>query len=317
MQLAVLAQALQLNQPHRLDVHDFIGGFIVNRTTIDGFGGFVHQLDIQHLRVNLLNTVTLAVAGQTVEEYGNVCFHISANQRQLVMLLHAELALIFHFLILCQQLRQEAVKYIVFRSAVIQPCKQSHAADQNAPLLVHQPAHGTHFQKYILTLGNNGAVGHTHIAADAVLVIAHADNFLCTQSAHRHFHAADGDAAACFHRSAAAVFPFRQCAETLVQNHIGIAAEFHSHQTAVLLSAAEELFVTLFQLHCGTYCAGIAVLVAAEAVYTAAIRQKIVDGGAVYQKAVVRTGQQCQVGGRGSGANGVQQGQAAAEYLFM
>ena len=42
-------------------INNGVGGFVVHRTTVDGFGGFIYKLDVQRLRVYLADAVALGV----------------------------------------------------------------------------------------------------------------------------------------------------------------------------------------------------------------------------------------------------------------
>ena len=86
MRLAVFAETLQLYQPYRLDVYDSIGRLVVNGAAVYGLRRLVYQLYIQDIRIYLLYSVALSVAGQPVDEHRYVRLNKGSYQVKLVML---------------------------------------------------------------------------------------------------------------------------------------------------------------------------------------------------------------------------------------
>ena len=86
VELAVLTEALQLDEPHRLDVYDLVVGLVVDRAPVYGLRRLIDKLYIQHIRVYLLDTVALAVAGETVDEDRDVRLDEGSDEVELIML---------------------------------------------------------------------------------------------------------------------------------------------------------------------------------------------------------------------------------------
>ena len=317
VQLTVGAQLFQLDQPHRLNINNGVGGFVVHRTTVDGFGSFVHQFDVQRLRVDLADTVGLAVAAETVEEYGDIGFHVRTNQRQLIVAAYLKAAGFGrYFLLHIGQLGQEAAFQIVHRSLTGQTSEQCHTADEQLAVFLIQPAHREYFYKYIFPFGDYGAIGQTNIACHAPFFEGHANNFLATQTVHGMCLARNCDAAPCLGKGTAGIFSGSHGTHGLIQHHIGIAAEFHNGNGAVGLLAAKQMFVTLLQHNHGTHRAKLTGVVTTEAVHHP-IGEIVVNGRAVGEEAVIIGGKQRQIRCGSCSAHLFQNGQQPTVYLFM
>ena len=90
MQLPVFTEPFQLYKPDRLDIDDFIFGFVIDGAAVDGFRGFVDKFNVQHVRVDLADTVALPVAREAVQKNGDIRFHVRSDQAQFIMLENTE-----------------------------------------------------------------------------------------------------------------------------------------------------------------------------------------------------------------------------------
>ena len=317
VQLAVLAQALQLHQPHGLDVDDLVPALVVDGPAVDGLGRLVHQLDVQDLGVQLLDAVALAVAGEAVEKDRDIRLDVGGDQTQLVVLLHAEGR------VLRQRLRLRPAQLL--QEVLVQPgrgllpaqaAQQGRAAEQQAVYRIVVPAHRAQLQKHALPLAEHRPVRELDVAGGPALGGRQAKDLSTAQTVNRAVLSVQAQHPARLGETSLGVLFLCHVPQRRVQDRRGPGPKLRRGQIAAAADVFQLLLLPRLQQECRAQRRLGTVVEASEAVGAVAAAQIPVHAAAVHGKAVVHRGQQHQIRGRRHGAHRLKQGQRPVEDLL-
>ena len=317
MQLAVFAQPLELDEPDRFDVDDLVFALVVDGAAVDGLGRLVDELDIQDVRVDLADTVALAIAGETMDKHGDIRLDIGTDQAQFIVFPNPKRRILRNLLgILCGELRQKRIFQISLRLFAPEPAEECIRAHQQPVRGIVEPADGLQFDKDVLLLAHDGPVGELDIACRSARGRPDADDLFCAEAVNPEALPPHRNA---FSRILQGVFQnlfLREFPHRGVQYRHRIPAEFHRPDAAGLLSAAEQALLPRLEKQRRTHRTDRAGIPAPEAIGALAAGEIVVDPAAIHREAVVRRTQQRQIGSRGCGSKCVKQRQRLFKQLF-
>ncbi len=304
-----------------------------DRAPVDGLRRFVDEFDVERLRVDLPDAVTLAVAREPVDEDRDVRFHVSADQREFVVRADMEwlslpafagpgcFFLRGCFFVHGGQFFEESLSQIPLRLFRLHPREQRAAADQQMIRRIVVPANRPHLEEHFAPRGQRRPVGQLHIAGYIVFACRDADDLLGAEPVDRQAFEAvrtrDRKGQVGQRQRAVFVFLLRHVPQSGSEDRHRIRAELRRGDARRLADTLQQGRLTRPELQHRPHRADTGRLLSAASVHAHAVRQIPADVAVVQRKAVIRYGQKREVCCRRGLRRRAEQRQRALEYLFM